>query len=237
MVVLDRMKFGNSKPNNPDFDNREKIFGCSVLDVGCWMFRSSRGNSFGVRRSAFDVRYSVAFLSILSFLLLSGARAQAQVSREYQLKAVFLFNFVQFTDWPTNAFAGTNSPIVIGIVGPDPFGGTLEAILRGESVAGHPLIVQHFARPADIKTCHLLFITQPEIRHVDEILKAVKDKPILTVSDADTAATGPVMIRFVVENNKVHFRINAQAARAANINLSSKLLRVAEMTPTGRTPR
>ena len=57
------------------------------------------------------------------------------------------------------------------------------------------------------------------------------------MSDADTAATGPVMIRFVVENNKVHFRINAQAARAANINLSSKLLRVAEMTPTGRTPR
>jgi hypothetical protein len=231
------MKFGNPIQSNCDFDRRGKLIGCSVLDVGCWMFRRSRENCPDVRRSALDVRSSVRILFLfgLAYILFGIGRVQAQVSREYQLKAVFLYNFVQFTEWPTNVFAGTNSPIVIGIVGPDPFGPALEAILRGENVAGRPLTVQHFAQPADIKSCHLLFITQPEIRHVDEILKIVKDKPILTVCDTDTPATGQVMIRFAVENNKVHFRINAQAARRENISLSSKLLRVADMAPTGRT--
>lgn len=168
-------------------------------------------------------------------MLLSSLPAKAQLPREYQLKAVFLYNFVQFTEWPTNAFADDKSPIVIGIVGADPFGPVLEQTIQDENVSGHPLVVQHYPHAADIKTCHMLFITQPEIRHLDEILKAIKDKPVLTVSDTDSSTTAGVMIRFILENNKVHFRINAPAARAANINLSSKLLRVAEAPSTGRT--
>ena len=234
MVVLERMNFGEPKRGDCDFLKRGKLIGCWLPGVGYWIFRRSGGSSFDVRRPKFNVRRSLPLLWTIALFLLNIGRAQAQISREYQLKAVFLYNFVQFAEWPTNAFEGTNSPIVIGIVGPDPFGATLADTLRGENVAGHPLTVQHFARPSDIKTCHLLFITQPEIRHVDEILKAVKDKPVLTVCDADTAATSQVMIRFVVENNKVHFRINPEAARAANISLSSKLLRVADVAPTGR---
>jgi len=184
----------------------------------------------------FEVRCSIPFLILFAFaiLFLSVGNAAAQVSREYQLKAVFLYNFAQFAEWPANTFAETNSPFVIGIVGPDPFGSALEETIRGETVAGHPLAVRHYARAADIQTCHLLFISQPAIREANEILNAVKGKPVLTVSDLDTAATSQIMIRFVVENNKVHFRINAEAARAANLTLSSKLLRVAEGTPSGR---
>ena len=162
--------------------------------------------------------------------------ANAQISREYQLKAVFLFNFAQFTDWPTNAFSDPKSPIIIGIVGPDPFGAALEDTIRGENVGGRPLTIEHFARPADIKTCHMLFISQPQIRYTEEILKAIKGNPVLTVSDAESPVTSEIMIRFLVENNKVRFRINAQAARAADITLSSRLLRVAEAAPGGRAP-
>jgi hypothetical protein len=184
----------------------------------------------------FDVRCSLLSFCAIAFLLLGSLTASAQLSREYQLKAVFLYNFAQFTEWPTNAFADDKSPIIIGIVGADPFGSVLEQTTRGENVGGHPLTVQHFARAEDIKTCHLLFIPQTETRHVEEILKAVSDKPVLTVADMDSPLTASVVIRFVVENNKVHFRINASAARAANITLSSKLLRVADVAPSGRTP-
>jgi hypothetical protein len=173
----------------------------------------------------------------MALLFLGSIPAKAQVSREYQLKAVFLYNFAQFTEWPTNAFANDKSPIVIGIVGMDPFGGALEQTIRDEKVAGHPLVVQHYPRPTDIKPCHILFFTQSENRHVDEILTAVEDKPVLTVSDMDNYLTSGVMIRFVLVNNKVHFRVNVEAAHAANINISSKLLRVAEATPPGRTAR
>jgi hypothetical protein len=181
------------------------------------------------------IRLYCGLLWIVGLLFLSGHATQAQISREYQLKAVFLFNFAQFTDWPTNAFADPKSPIVIGIVGPDPFGAALEDTIRGENVGGRPLRVEHFARPADIKTCHMLFISQPDIRYTEEILNALKGNPVLTVSDAESPATSEIMIRFLVENNKVHFRINPQAARAVNITLSSRLLRVAEVAPGGRT--
>jgi hypothetical protein len=175
------------------------------------------------------------FLVVL-LLALNILPAKAQVSREYQIKAVFLYNFAQFTQWPDSAFSGEKSPLIIGIVGADPFGPALTETVHDESIQGHPVVIEHYAHAADIKTCHILFISQPEIRHCDEILKAVKGKPVLTVADADGAASAAVIIRFAVENNKVHFRVNSGAARAANIDLSSKLLRVAEATPGGGVP-
>ena len=180
-------------------------------------------------------RFNLGFLIII--LVLSALPATAQVSREFQIKAVFLYNFAQFTEWPESVFPNEKSPIVIGIVGPDPFGTTLTETVHSETIQGHPLLIEHYAHAADVKTCHILFISQPEIRHCDEIIKSVKEKPVLTVADTDSAASAAAVIRFVVENNKVHFRVNAEAARAANISLSSKLLRVADATPGGGAPR
>jgi hypothetical protein len=172
-------------------------------------------------------------LCAAAVLALGNLTGEAQASREYQLKAVFLFNFAQFTDWPDSAFANEKSPIVIGVVGPDPFGSALEATIHDESIKGHPLVLEHYSRVADIKPCHMLFITQPELRHIDEIVKSVKDKPVLTVADNDGTAATAAIIRFTLQNNKVHFRVNVEAARVAKVNLSSKLLRVADATPSG----
>jgi hypothetical protein len=170
-------------------------------------------------------------------LALGALRAEAQVSREYQIKAVFLYNFAQFTEWPDSAFPSEKSPIIIGIVGTDPFGSALAETVHDETIQGHPLTIEHYPHAADIKTCHILFISQPEIRHYDEITKSIKGKPVLTVTDTDGTAAAAAIIRFVVENNKVHFRVNSEAARVANISLSSKLLRVAEAPPGGGAPR
>lgn len=166
-------------------------------------------------------------------LTFSESRAEAQVSREYQLKAVFLYNFAQFTEWPENAFAAPNAPIVIAVLGANPFEGLLEDTVRGETVHGHPLAVAHYHRADEIKACHILFISQSETRHMDDIMKSVRGKPVLTVADADGALSREAIIRFLVENNKVRFRINQQAARAADITLSSRLLRVADAVPGG----
>jgi hypothetical protein len=189
------------------------------------------GSNSGARVLRFILSLNSRALCVAAVLALGNLPAQAQASREYQLKAVFLFNFAQFAEWPDSAFANEKSPLVIGIVGPDPFGSALEATLHDESINGRPLALEHYSRVSDIKTCHILFITQPEIRHIDEIVKSVKDKPVLTVADSDSAATAGAMIRFTVQNNKVHFRINAEAAQVAKIKLSSKLLRVADAAP------
>ena len=170
------------------------------------------------------------------FLALSGSSAQAQVSREYQLKAVFLYNFAQFTEWPPGAFADEKFPIVFGILGTDPFGRFLDDTITGETVRGRPLVVEHYRRAEEIKTCHILFVSQSEARQMDALVRSLKGKPILTVADADGPSSAGAIIRFAVENNKVHFRINQEAAGAAGLTLSSKLLRVADAAPPGRTP-
>jgi len=197
-------------------------------------------NAVNIRRSRNGWRSTsslyLAFLCALIVLGLGSLPAKAQVSREYQLKAVFLYNFAQFTDWPESAFADEKSPIVIGVLGSDPFGQALNDTIRDEKVRGRPLVVEHYRRADDIKMCHILFVSQSETRHLDEIVKSLKGKPILTVADADGASSLGAVIRFAVENNKVHFRINQEAARSANLTLSSRLLRVADAAAPGRTP-
>ena len=220
MVVLERLK------------NCCNQFGASIFENAPGRTKRPQPGP-GLRARARD-NLALHCATLWAIASLWSLTATAQVSREYQLKAVFLYNFAQFTDWPASAFANDKAPIVIGIVGADPFGSALDATVHGETIDGRPLLVERYARPADIKPCHMLFISQSETRHVDEILKIVKGKPVLTVADTDGPATAGVMIRFVVANNKVHFRINAEAARSANLTLSSKLLHVAEVPPTGK---
>jgi hypothetical protein len=159
----------------------------------------------------------------------SPYKTGAQVSREYQLKAVFLYHFAQFTEWPTNAFAESNSPIVIGILGDDPFDRTLDDIIRGEKVQGRALEVRRYQRAEEIQTCHILFISESESRRLEQHLNSLKGKPVLTVSDVENAAYRGVMVRMITESNKIRLRVNLDSLTASNLVLSSKLLRAAEV--------
>lgn len=154
-------------------------------------------------------------------------RAQTTTSQEYQVKAAFLFNFAQFVEWPTNAFSNPQTPLVIGIIGDDPFGATLDEIVRGENVNGHPLVIQRFRQVEEIKTCHILFINSSEKNRAMEIIGQLKGRSVLTVGDTEGFATNGGMIRFVTEKNKIRFRVNLEAAKAANLTISSKLLKAA----------
>lgn len=198
------------------------------------LFTNFATKGFFPHRTVLNLR--LLFVALAVFLC--GFRtSHAQVSREYQLKAVFLYNFAQFTEWPTNAFADDHAPIVIGILGNDPFGHTLEETVKGETIQGHSLVIEHYHRADEIKTCHILFISQSENRYMDQIMKSLKGRPILTVADTDGRPTADVIIRFTVENNKVHFRINQEAAMQSHLVLSSRLLRVGNATPSsGKAP-
>jgi len=169
-------------------------------------------------------------------LLLLGGRdglAQAGPSREYQIKAVFLFNFAQFVEWPAVAFAGSTSPLVIGILGGDPFGAYLDETVRDEKVNNRPLAIQRYHQVDEIKTCHVLFISRSEASRLDQILVSLKDRSILLVGDADDFVQRGGMIRLATTQSKIRVSINVDAAKAANLTISSKLLRAAELvTPS-----
>jgi hypothetical protein len=154
----------------------------------------------------------------------AGLGAQGARATEYHVKAVFLFNFAQFVDWPSDAFPDPQTPLVIGILGDDPFGGFLDQTVGDEHLGGRPFQVRRYRSVDEIKTCHILFISRPE-----------GDRPILTVSDADGFAERGGMIRFVTDRNRIRLQINLEAVKAAHVTISSKLLRVAEIiTPPGR---
>lgn len=160
------------------------------------------------------------------------AGAAAPVS-EYQLKAVFLFNFAHFVEWPSAALPSNNAPFVIGVLGKDPFGASLDEVLRGESVNGHPLAVERYHNPGEIGDCQILFIPAAEIGHLEAILTALKGKSTLTVTDADNPAVRGVIIALVTRDNRIRLRIDLQAAKTGNLTISSKLLRPAEIVGGG----
>jgi hypothetical protein len=187
------------------------------------------------RKRGLTSLWSVCLL--LPALLLPDTReltAQTKPAPEYQLKAVFLFNFAQFVDWPPQAFPDAQSPLVIGVLGEDPFGAYLDETVRGEKVNSRPLVVQRYRRAEEIKTCHVLFVSRSEADRLGEILASLKGRTILTVGDTEGFAGHGGMIRFLTEKNKIRLRINLEAAKAANLTISSKLLRPAEIVGPGK---
>ncbi|TZF86405.1 YfiR family protein (plasmid) [Pedobacter sp. BS3] len=155
--------------------------------------------------------------------------AQVKPAPEYQVKAAFLYNFTRFIDWPPDAFDSPDEPFIIGIAGKNPFGTYLQEIVSGETVNGHPIIVQHYAARKDIDNCHLLFINLNEGAKIKEAISAMSQKNVLTVGNADNFLKWGGMIRFYTERNKIRFEINAAAVKAAQLEISSKLLNVAKV--------
>jgi hypothetical protein len=152
-----------------------------------------------------------------------------ETSREYDLKAVFLYNFATFVEWPPEAFASSDSPIVIGVYGQDPFGRVLDDVVSGERVRDHPLVVKRYWRLEDVKNCHLLFICPSESWHFPEILATLRGHPVLTVADAPRFVESGGMIGFSMNAGHLQLAINPSAARAVEITVSSKLLQLAHV--------
>jgi hypothetical protein len=168
---------------------------------------------------------------LLAPALLSPTMAAAAPG-EYQVKAVFLFNFSRFVEWPASAFPNASAPFVVGVFGHDPFGADLDEVVKGENVNGRPLVVRRVQSAAEAGECQILFIHQSEDKRLDELLTALDHRSTLTVSDLPGAAQRGVMIRLVTEAGKIRLRINVESARAADLTISSNLLRSAEIVTT-----
>lgn len=170
-------------------------------------------------------------LRTLALLWLVGvAPVFADPLNEYQVKAVFLFNFSHFVEWPAQAFASADAPFFICIVGEDHFGAQLESTVRGESMQGHPFEVRRYPNPGAVDaSCHILFIADTEFTRLDKIVGTLTGRAVLTVSDIDRSAERGTIIQFTNENNRLRLRINITAARTAGLTISSKLLRPAEI--------
>jgi len=175
-----------------------------------------------------------AALVLAALLMLAALPICAQAPTEYEVKAVFLFNFSQFVDWPAAAFGDNRSPLVIGVLGTDPFGAMLDDIVRGETVNGRSLEVRRYQSLEQLGACHILFIDRSQQARLEAILAALKGRSVLTVGDFEGFAQRGGVIRFVTVGNRIRLRVNLAAAQAANLTISSKLLRPAQIIESGQ---
>jgi hypothetical protein len=158
----------------------------------------------------------------------------ASDSSEYLIKAGFIYNFAKFVEWPTTAFSQPDSPIVIGILGTDPFGNVLDRIVEDKKIGPRGFVVKRFKWSKDLKDlkdCKILFVSTSEKAHMDDILLSVKGLPILTVGETPGFAERGGVIRFTLEDNRVRFEVNVDTAHQAELNISSRLLTLAKIIP------
>jgi hypothetical protein len=191
--------------------------------------------------------YNVILLGLALFVaaITPKARADSTSSQEYQVKAAFLYNFFQFVDWPKEKLTDSNEPIIIGIIGKDPFGDAFEP-LKDKKVKGRSIVIKRFKsfeelkKPAEkdkpessqeIKTlteCHLLFICSSEQKNLKEIINTVKNQSVLAVGEIEGFLEAGGIINLLVEEKKIRFEINITAAERAKLRIRAELLRLAK---------
>jgi hypothetical protein len=166
---------------------------------------------------------------IVMFSASPVARAQANPPSEYELKAVFLFNFAKFIDWPPNSFGGPQSPFTICILGKDPFGQVLDDKLQGKTVGDRHTAVQRLKDKAEARRCQMLFVSSSESPHLGQIIESLQGANVLLVGETNGFATAGGTIEFTLEDSRVRFTINTDAADRAGLKFSAKLLTLAKI--------
>ena len=162
----------------------------------------------------------------------SPSPTAAPAPREYLIKAVFLYNFAKFTTWPAESFPDPQAPLRLCILGEDAFGAAMESI-DGKSIKQRPLAVIRIAQVSDAVRCHILFISTSEEERLRAILDDLRERPILTIADMPDFARAGGTINLKTVEDRIRFDINVDAANAADLRLSSKLLRLGNIVSAG----
>jgi hypothetical protein len=166
-------------------------------------------------------------------LLLATPVANAQddgLNREYPLKALFLYNFGGYIEWPEGTFADKQIPFVIGVLGSAPLDETLNQIAAQKKIGERRIVIEHYKTPGDIKNCQILFVPAaiPQQQQIKAI-EAVRSRPVLTVGESPNFAAVGGDINFFVQDNKIRFEINVEATKQQQLKVNSKLLAMAKI--------
>jgi len=164
------------------------------------------------------------------FLASGNVYAQLPIAEEYQVKAVFLYNFASFITWPATTFINSSAPFNICVLGEDPFGEELDFAVEDEAVEGHPVKVQRFRIfQLSVTTCQIVFISQSEKYNLAGLLTQLQQRPILLVSDIAEFVSQGGMVEFFKQGKKVRFLIDRINIKNVRLEISGDLLRIAKL--------
>ena len=179
----------------------------------------------------------VVFASLLCLAAAIPTWAQAPPSVEYQVKAAFLLNFVKFIEWPSEAFQNEKAPVTLCVFGHDPFGSALDDIIRGRIVNNRSVLVRRINEMRDLKSCQLVFVSAADDKRLPEVLISLKDASAIVVGETEGFAERGGGIQFFLEDNRLRFAVNVDAAQRARLKVSSKLLALARIVHDEGRPK
>jgi len=163
-------------------------------------------------------------------LTASGANAQLPQQPEYLIKARYLLALADYVTWPSGSDLGGNGrALVLGILGTSPFDAQRNEVLTSREVKGKRLAIRYLKSYRDCENCDILFIGESEAGHLPDILRLVRSRPILTISDTPDFGRRGVMINLFQEEARVRFEINLASVRASGLEVGSRVLKLARM--------
>lgn len=168
----------------------------------------------------------IRVLIIISALLMSGTLCAD--GSEYKLKSAYIYNIAKFVTWPAETFQGENAPIKIVFLGKDSMGEHLN-ILSDKMIQRHPIRVRSISNVTECGDCHIIFISNEYKSNMKAIMLALKESPILTISDMDEFIKLGGLISLDTVKNRLIISINLSTASSRGLNINSKLLRVAKI--------
>jgi hypothetical protein len=163
-------------------------------------------------------------------LLLGGAQAShgQSTEEEYRVKAAFIFHFAQLIDWPADTQMDADHSLFLCTLGADPFQGTLEGTVGGKAIGNRVIRIRHLGDAEGMRTCQILFLSRAQSKRISALVADLHNAPVLTVGESDGFLDAGGMIRFLLEQDRVRFEINLNAAESARLKIGSRLLVLAE---------
>lgn len=147
---------------------------------------------------------------------------------EYRLKAAFVSKFAEFVEWPPEAWKSPSDPVLICVVGENPFGALLDQVAVGKIVSNRKLAVGYIADPVETAGCQVLFVSSSERKHFRSMLKETRTG-VLTIGDTDNFIAEGGIIDLPLDGDRIRIDINLDAAEKARLRISSKLLGLAHI--------
>ncbi len=175
------------------------------------------------------VRRLAAALSLLGALLTAPPHASAQRGLEYEVKAAYLYNIVNFVTWPPDAFTSPADPLHVCVFGADPFGPLLDNAMQGGTANRRPISVLRVTDAAGLAPCELVYLSGGNSERIDQAVRILAMRPVLTVGESPDFLRRGGMIAFVVDGGRVRFDVNLPAASMRGLSMSSRLLQVARL--------
>ena len=165
-------------------------------------------------------------LLLIAVLAMGPPLAPGDSLLEYQVKAVCVLNAARFVSWPGSAFPNAQAPLVIGILGDNPFGSTLHDVVNGATVRQRRIVVRRVGL-SEARECHILFVSRSERDRVAAILESLAEASVLTISELDGFVPDGGIIRLALHHGKIRFEVNQEAASRAHLKIDSQFLLLA----------